>query len=317
VPRPAIPQKPQMEALWNDGLKYARDSLGRASLELRGNVRATADRTPREQDEFHAAQATLTLGRDASALEQAADAARRTGLGSETSSLQQIHGVGDVRIESRAWSRDDRADEPRLFRLMAGEIFHSVATGESNVPAAGSLLIFDRDDENAKAAPASLFDARGSTRFRWEKSLKMLREASTRYRVTMDGGVELIHAGLRPQDTLTLTCDQLENTVERLEAPDARASAADAAPADFGSPMRLLRVRALGRVFVRTPEMDVECDAFDYDLHTRVATISSRPGRTITVMQKGKGSPIKADAAVWDMDNGRVRISNAAGSSFR
>jgi hypothetical protein len=34
-------------------------------------------------------------------------------------------------------------------------------------------------------------------------------------------------------------------------------------------------------------------------------------------MQKGKGSPIKAEAAVWDLDNGRVRVTNAAGSSFR
>ena len=231
--------------------------------------------------------------------------------------MQEIHGIGEVRIESRAWGRDDRTDEPRLFRLMSSEVIHNVITGESNVPTAGTLLIFDRDDEGAKPAPPSLFDARGSTRFSWDTSLVMNRDGKTRYRITLDGGVELIHAGLRPQDTLTLTADQLENTVERLEAAPVKAEATEATPVDFGAPVKLLRIRALGRVFVRTPDVDVECDAFDYDLRTKVATLTARAGRTITVMQKGKGSPIKAEAAVWDLDNGRVRVTNAAGSSFR
>jgi hypothetical protein len=317
VARPVIPEKPQMEALWNDGLKYIKDKVGRATLDLRGKVRATADRTTRELDQFTANQAILTLGRDTNNLEIAGDAAKRSGLSSETSSLQEIHGVGDVRIESRAWGRDDRTDEPRLFRLMSSEVIHNVITGESNVPTAGTLLIFDRDDEGAKPAPPSLFDVRGSTRFRWDNSLVMNRDGETRYRITLEGGVELIHAGMRAQDTLTLTADQLENTVERLEAAPVKADATEATPVDFGAPVKLLRIRALGRVFVRTPDVDVECDAFDYDLRTKVATLTARPGRTISVMQKGKGSPIKAEAAVWDLDNGRVRVTNAAGSSFR
>ena len=317
VARPAIPEKPQMEALWNDGMKYVKDKVGRATLDLRGNVRASADRTVRELDQFTANKAVLTLGRDTNALDQAGDAAKRSGLSSETSSLQEIHGIGEVRIESRAWGRDDRTDEPRLFRLMSSEVIHNVITGESNVPTAGTLLVFDRDDEGAKPAPPSLFDARGSTRFSWDTSLVMNRDGKTRYRITLDGGVELIHAGLRPQDTLTLTADQLENTVERLEAAPVKAEATEATPVDFGAPVKLLRIRALGRVFVRTPDVDVECDAFDYDLRTKVATLTARAGRTITVMQKGKGSPIKAEAAVWDLDNGRVRVTNAAGSSFR
>ena len=317
VARPVIPEKPQMEALWNDGFKYAKDKVGRATLDVRGNVRATADRTVRELDQFTANQAILTLGRDTNALEQAGDAAKRSGLSSETSSLQEIHGLGEVRIESRGWGRDDRSDEPRLFRLMSSEVIHNVITGESNVPTGGTLLVYDRDDEGAKTEPPSLFDARGSTRFLWETSLVMKRDGATRYRITLDGGVELIHAGLRAQDTLTLTADQLENTVERLEAAPVKAEATEATPVDFGAPVKLLRIRALGRVFVRTPDVDVECDAFDYDLRTKVATLSARAGRTITIMQKGKGSPIKAEAAVWDLDNGRVRVTNAAGSSFR
>ena len=33
-----------MEAMWNEGFKYAKDKVGRAILDVRGNVRATADR---------------------------------------------------------------------------------------------------------------------------------------------------------------------------------------------------------------------------------------------------------------------------------
>jgi hypothetical protein len=149
----------------------------------------------------------------------------------------------------------------------------------------------------------------------------MKRDGSeSRYLIDMDGDVELLHAGLRKQDTFTLTCDQLQTTVERTAAEAAPAGRDQAQPVDMVGPVKLLRVQGLGRVFVRTAEMDVECDSFDYDLHTQIARMSARPGRTVTVLQKGlqaQPTPIRAETALWDMQTGRIRIVGGSGSGVR
>jgi len=194
-------------------------------------------------------------------------------------------------------------------------------TGESEVPAPGTLLVFDRDDEGARAAPASLFDGRGTTRFKWTKRLDMRRlDAMGRYRIDLDDGVELLHAGLREQDTLTLTCDRLQATVDRVAAAGAEVAKPAGVPADLGAPVTLVRVEALGRVFVRTPEVDVECDTFDYDLGTGIAQVTARPGRMIRVLQRGgraQPAPVQAESAVWDLQNGRIRVVGASASGVR
>jgi hypothetical protein len=71
---------------------------------------------------------------------------------------------------------------------------------------------------------------------------------------------------------------------------------------------------------VRTPEVDVECDAFDHDIATGIAQVSARPGRMITVLQRGvraQPTPVQAESAVWDMQNGRIRLVGLSGSGIR
>jgi hypothetical protein len=310
--RPTLPAQASMEATWADGLKYRRVDAQASEVELNGTVRAVVSRAPTERDDLEAAQATLTL------------ASAGTGSGTaagEAGSVRRVQARGGVKLESRTWGRADRSDEPRLFRLMAEQVTHEVASGESEVPSAGTLLVFDRDDDGARAAPPSLFDGRGTTRFKWTKRLDMRRlDALGRYRIDLDEGVELLHAGLREQDTLTLTCDRLQATVDRVMSPPADTPKAAGTPADLGAPVQLRRIEGLGRVFVRTPEVDVECDAFDYDLATGIAQVTARPGRMIKVLQRGARAqpvPVQAESAVWDLQNGRIRIVGASGSGVR
>jgi len=321
LPRPTIPASPQMVATWQDGLLYRRIDPTSSVLQLAGSVHASTSRTPRQLDEMVANEAILTLTRDESRLSRARSESADSDLGSDTSSLTRMHATGDVQLESRAWACDDRSDEPRLFRLMANEVIHDLSTGESEVPTPGTLLIFDRDDEGAKGLPSSLFDGRGTTRFRWAKRLDMKQQGVPgRYRIDFDSEVEMLHAGLRAQDTLTLTCDRMEATVQRQDEIAAPQQRQEAKPANLGGTVKLLRIQGMGRVFVRTADMDVECDTFDYDLHTQIATLTARPGRTIAVLQKGvKGqpSPIRAESALWDMQSGRIRIIGASGTGIR
>jgi hypothetical protein len=312
--RPTLPVQASMEATWSDGLKYRRLDTQSSEVELNGTVKAVASRSVTERDDLEAAQATLTLA--------SAGVGASTASG-DAGSVRRVQARGGVKLESRTWGRADRSDEPRLFRLMADQVTHEVATGESEVPSAGTLLVFDRDDDGARAAPSSLFDGRGTTRFKWTKRLDMRRlDALGRYRIDLDEGVELLHAGLREQDTLTLTCDRLQATVDRVASPAPAADAPKPAgtPVDLGAPVQLRRIEGLGRVFVRTPEVDVECDTFDYDLATGIAQVAARPGRMIKVLQRGnraQPTPVQAESAVWDLQNGRIRIVGASGSGMR
>jgi hypothetical protein len=320
LPWPELPPTPQMEATWGDGFVHQRIDPFTTAVQLGGGVVATASRTPRDRDDLKAVEVLMTFVRPDGPLARAARAEGRGELGGQASDLRRVRAIGDVDIENRGWFCDDRSDEPRLLRLQGQDVTYDLVTGEADVPTPGSLLIFDRDDEGAKAAPPSLFDSRGTTRFRWARRLLMQREGPPgRFRIDLLGDVELVHAGLRAQDTLTLTCDVMEAFVERLE-DGAPVPPTEARPVDLGGPVRLLRTVGVGRVFVRSPEADAECDIFDYDLRTRIATLSARPGRQIKVMQKGpqgQPSPIRCESAMWDMESGRIRIVGAGGAGLR
>ncbi len=320
LPRPDLPDTPQMLATWGDGFIHQRIDPATTAVQLGGGVEATASRSPRDRDDLKAVEVLMTFVRPDGPLARAARSEGRSDLGGQASDLRRVRAIGDVDIENRGWGCDDRSDEPRLLRLQGQDVTYDLVTGEADVPTPGSLLIFDRDDEGASAAPPSLFDGRGTTRFRWVRRLLMQRDGPPgRFRIDLLGEVELVHAGLRPQDTLTLTCDMMEAFVERLE-DGAAASSSEARPVDLGGPVRLLRTVGTGRVFVRSPEADVECDVFDYDLRTRIATLSARPGRQIKVMQKGprgQPSPIRCESAMWDMESGRIRIVGAGGGGLR
>jgi hypothetical protein len=315
-PRPTLPERASMEATWTEGLRYHRIDPSTSEVQLTGSVKAVASRTATERDDLESAEATLVLA-------DAGSAGPAT-LARDAGSVRRVRARGGVRLESRAWGRADRGDEPRLFRLVAEEVSHDVATGETEVPTPGTLLVFDRDDEGARAKPPSLFDGRGTTRFKWGKRLDMrLLDATGRYRIDLDDAVEMLHAGVREQDTMTLTCDRLQATVERAAGGSAGAepvATPAGTPADLGAPVQLQRIEALGRVFVRTPEVDVECDAFDHDIATGIAQVSARPGRMITVLQRGvraQPTPVQAESAVWDMQNGRIRLVGLSGSGIR
>ncbi len=308
--RPVMTGTPQMETTWRDGLTYRRIDPSASVLQLSGGVEATASREVRERDDLQAQEVLLWMVRP-----EGGDAS------GEASSLRRVRATGGVRLESRQWGCDDRSDEPRLLRLVAEDVTHDVATGEADVPTPGTLLIFDRDDEGVKSGPPSLFDGRGTTRFRWGQALAIRRlDDPATYRITMADQAELVHAGLREQDTLTITSDAMEAVVERRDGGPAAAAKDQAQPADLGGAVKLQKVVADGRVLVRSPETDVECDRFDYDLHTRMASLVARPGRVITVLQKGRGAqpiPLRAESAIWDMENGSIRVIGAVGTGMR
>jgi hypothetical protein len=146
--------------------------------------------------------------------------------------------------------------------------------------------------------------------------MRMALQPDGRHLMTMDGSVELVRAGPQAADTLTLTCDRIEALLDRPEAGDA-ASRARREDFGLGGSAELLRVRGVGRCFVRTPQYDMECEEFDYDVRTQIAELRARPGRTVSVLGAGQVAPVRAAGVVWDLASGRIELRSASGTVGR
>ena len=342
IERPEPSSRPALAATWTESLKFEDQANGGGGrLELEGKVRVRTEQSPLEVGRLDSRRLVLDLAKTSSDLA----VARKTGDGdsSEEASreLQKMTATGDAILESRTWSSAARSDEPRLFRVTGNHVEYAVDTREALVDGEGTLLVNDprpRERKNVEdQALGQGFGVDGTTRFHWEKMMSMKREVDARYLIIMEQQVEVLHAGLDAEDTLSLTADRLEVTVERpVEKPtrveddgaekkdDKGAQApknAEDQPydggVDLGGPAELLRVRGLGKVFIRTPEQDVECEEFDYNVDTEIAMLRARPGRVVTVTTKNAATPIRAELVQWDLRTGRIRILSGEGGVAR
>jgi hypothetical protein len=133
-----------------------------------------------------------------------------------------------------------------------------------------------------------------------------------RFAVRMARGVEVLHAGAREQDRLSMRCDALEAKVRRPdEGARSRAgggASAEASGVDLGGPAELLGVKGTGNVFIRTPGQDLECGEFDYSVQSGIATLKASEGRAVTVVFANKPTPLQAQEIEWDLRAGTLEI---------
>ena len=93
------------------------------------------------------------------------------------------------------------------------------------------------------------------------------------------------------------------------KGPDASAPPDEARMASS----ELLAVRGFGRVFARGGGRDIECDAFDYDAETGVVVLTARPGRSVSVLERGAAGPVRASRVEWNVRTGRVEVLDGRG----
>ena len=341
IERPVVDGEPTMTAEWTKGMRYMDGAnAGGGAIDVHGDVRVRADRSEVERSALNAQSVQLDLRRDAGVAVDAAAAAVAAGgaakeqdpFGGGTRSIERLVAKGDASLESMTWTDAARTGQPRLFKVAGNHVEYNTITGEAVVVGDGMLLANEPEGAaGAKPPRGGLFDGRGMTRCRWKSRMDMTALGERRFLVTMRDAVELIHSGLRPDDTLTLTCDTLETTIERMDVAGAASHpgrpgpatpaaakeipAGQASPLDLGGGADLKRVRGLGRVFVRAPEADVECEEFDYDVPTQIARLNAREGRLVTVLQRGAATPVKAANVVWDLRTGKITIQSASGGA--
>jgi hypothetical protein len=304
IARPVIAAEPDARLDWQGSMHYdqaAGDGAG--AIDLHGGVTAFSQPNPLERSTFEAQDVSLALAADDGAA--GADGSRRLG---------RIIARGDAEIERRNWTSEDRSGEPRIFFLAGQQIEYDDRTGEGMIPGAGELLIRDLRDSDGDADPSpSALGARGTTAFRWQQELRLTRRQGTLYDIVMRNGIEMRH--LSPdQQSATLTCERLEATIDRAGTePDQAPPAGDV----IGGPAELIRLRAERGVFLHTPQRDVDCDVFDYDVQRGVAELSARPGGFVTVMTVGAPQPIRVQRATWDLKRDELTVHRGTGGGTR
>ena len=321
----ALAAKPEMDAQWKGQMTFTDRAQNGAVLDLAKDVRIRAEPRPEEFDALDAQTVHLELDRRPSAggaLATAVQANAPTPAGGDIRPRRLI-ATGDARMENQVWLNADRAGEPRLFQVRGQTIDYDAVTGEASVPSAGSVLVnvpeggsLDPKAQQNRTRDQSVPGGgiEGVSRFRWGSAMNLKRLVDEKFLMSMDQSVELVRAGPKKSDTLTLTCDRLEATLERRIENDSNPKAGTQPAFNLGGSSEVQRVRGIGRCFIRTPDYDVECEEFDYNVVTQIAEMRARPGRLVNVLPKGQGTPLRAAAMTWDLQSGRIQIRSGSGT---
>ncbi|MBC23933.1 MAG: hypothetical protein CMJ32_08480 [Phycisphaerae bacterium] len=335
IPRPELDEIPALKASWTRSMHYDNTANdGGGSIDLAGGVQVRSRPSATEADLLDGDSLTLDLADKAVPAGTRADPEVKAQDGEQAGDLpvdsmmtgskriRKLTARGDARLQSQAWPDPKRTGEPRLFRVLGQHVEYDTDTGEASVIGSGGLLVHDVGDGEKSEAVVGSFASEGTTRFRWSQGMRMERQVGRRYLIVMQDDIEVLHAGLVPDDTLTMTADRLDVTVERElpaqgESEDESSSQQQQEGFELGETSKILRVRGVGRVFIRTPKQDIECHEFDYNVDTQIATLRARPGRTVTVLMRDAAGPIHSESVLWDMRSGRIRITGGGGTIGR
>jgi hypothetical protein len=162
------------------------------------------------------------------------------------------------------------------------------------------------------AAGGVSLGAEGTTRFRWAKSLALRSAGATdRFRVDLDGDVEVLHAGIgegkAAGEAFSLRADRIGVDLERTTAAGADAGV------DLGGTAEIRGLDAAGRVTARTGSFDLECGSFRFDAASRIATMTAAAGRDVTVVFRDGTPPVRAAEVRWDLARGEIKATRVSG----
>ena len=292
---------------------------GNGAIDFNGSVKVVADPSALEHNTVQAGTLRIEFWRG-NASDDAGNAP------STKRSIRKMIADGNAKLQSRTWELEDHSDKPRVFYVASDRIDYNHETGEALVDSPGTLLIRDERPRDVTDPPAPSahrsttatprFAMSGTTSFVWSERMEMIRTGDELFDIIMTADVEVRHLSLDGEKA-TLTADRLETTVQRTAPNSASVNGVDQTALDLGGPAQLVRIRAIGLVFLRTTTRDVQCDEFDYDVRSGVARLKATLGRRISVHNRGAVQPFHAEEIVWDMTNDRLTIVRAAGHGGR
>jgi hypothetical protein len=322
---------PSLEATWGGSMRFKDDENdGASALELEGDVIVRNRPDVYEENDLDAGFLRLDFSRrasnpvvDSEGLPLNANAREAFSNSRDLVALLAREGA---RMESRAWRDETHPGDPDLFRIEGEDIRYDATTGEAVVRGPGSLLMNRVPDSTAAkpsessddtSSPALSFGSDGTTRFSWTQGMAMQRTVADRYIISMSGDVEVLHAGLENDDTLTLSSARVSALIDRPLENVTESDMISDGGLDLGGQAQILRLTSSGKVYARTTDHDVQCERFEYDVANGIAELQAREGRMVTVVSRGSPNPIRATSMRWDMRSGRIQISGARGGMGR
>ena len=319
---------PSLEATWGGSMRFKDDENdGASALELEGDVIVRNRPDVYEENDLDAGFLRLDFSRrasnpvvDSEGLPLNANARESFSNSRDLVALLAREGA---RMESRAWRDETHVGDPDLFRIEGGDIRYDATTGEAVVKGPGSLLMNRVPDSTSAEtsdetkSPALSFGSDGTTRFSWTQGMAMKKTVADRYVVSMSGDVEVLHAGLENDDTLTLSSARVSALIDRPLENATDSNMTSDGGLDLGGQAQILRLTSSGQVYARTTDHDVQCERFEYDVANGIAELQAQDGRMVTVVSRGSPTPIRATSMRWDMRSGRIQISGARGGMGR
>lgn len=317
---PASPDRPEpagatrLAAAWAAGLSFDEPAIDEtrldvpvAELVVRGSedsaVRARSIGEDGSEDRLSSVELRVRFARSER------EGAPEAEPGSPALEPTDLLAIGSPAVlEARRTSAPPEGGErdpgdPDVFRITGPRIEYGLAKREGRVVGAGNLLVSEAPTATSEGATA---------RFSWKGRLDLIRTATDESLVTLADDAEMIYAARRGERrAFSVTASRMEATVRE---PDDGGSAKEAAPES--SPLgaaELQSVRGFGRVFARGDGRDVECDAFEYDVASGVATLTARPGRSVSVLTRGTPGPVRAAAVKWNLQTGRIEVIDGRG----
>ena len=318
-------EAPSLEATWAKMMRF--DDLsndGAGSLELMGDVIVRNVPDDLEENDLDAGFLRLDfMEHEAAPVIDAsgnvADPDMQAAF-SNSRELAKLSARGNARMESRSWPTSDHTPDPNLFRIQGDDIAYDAMSGDALIEGEGTLLInrLPTPDTGSTTASSPVgLGGDGTSRFSWTDRMTMTHMVANRFKITMTGDVGVLHAGVVPEDTMTMRSDSLDIIVDRPLTSEETSAASTPGSLDLGGQASILRVTSSGRVFVRTPDQDIETDQFDYDVTNGIARLSARKGRLVTLVSRQSPTPVRASEMIWDMRSGRIQITGAQGGAGR
>jgi hypothetical protein len=308
--RPDVAGETRLVAVWTRGLSFDEPTVEASSadrpvaeLVVRGSpesaVRARSVGEDGREDRLSAQDLRVRFTRPVGE-----DGAPTTEL--EPSELLALG--GPAVLEARRPSAESRGgEEPDVFRIGGPRIEYGLGSREGRVIGPGTLLVSE----------APLGERVGATaRFSWKGRLDLLRTSADRSLITLADDAEMIYATRSGERrAFSVTASRMEATVREVPAAEneSRQPAAESPDASPLGAAELQAVRGFGRVFARGDDRDIECDAFEYDVESGVATLSARPGRSVSITTRGTPGPTRAAAVKWNLQTGRIEVIEGRG----
>ncbi len=284
-----IHQQVTLRANWESSMaidSMFNDEAG--ALDLEGNVIVQSRRSPLDLSAMQGDDLRLEFANLPTDPED--DSPRRR--------LDHLIARGDAKIEHRLWETAAHEGKPVVYYVAGQHVEFEEPTGEAIVVGDGELVL--RDPRPLEMSDhRSPLAGRGTTRFTWTGELQTIRIDDRLYRIEMEGDVEMLHKGLDGSVGM-LTADRMEALAVDVQpySPASRRGEANLALAG----MDLKQLIADGSVYVATPTRRIDCDNFDYDLRTGVASVVAKPNRTVSVVTEGSPYPVRARSVIWNMD---------------